>query len=130
LSDDRGQPVILMFYPLDFSGTCTKEHAGMCEIMPTLAPTDSVVVGVSVDSWWAHKAFAASLGITYPLLADFHPKGAVGRMYGVYNADLGSHNRWTFVIDSDGRISSIITTERDQVPDFEEIVDAAKEAAD
>jgi peroxiredoxin (alkyl hydroperoxide reductase subunit C) len=130
LTDYRGQPVILMFYPHDFSGTCTKEHATMCDYLPALAPSDTMVLGISVDSWWAHKAFAESLGITYLLLADFHPKGAVGRMYGAYNPELGSHNRVIFVIDPDGRIAGTSAVERNELPDFDEIVEAAKEAAD
>jgi peroxiredoxin (alkyl hydroperoxide reductase subunit C) len=130
LSEYRGQPVILMFYPHDFSNTCSREHAAVCELLPALVPTDAVVLGISVDSWWAHKAFAESMGITYPLLADFHPKGAVGRMYGVYDSDRGSHNRSTFVVDGDGRITRILAVGRDELPDMDELLEAAKEAAD
>jgi peroxiredoxin (alkyl hydroperoxide reductase subunit C) len=130
LSDYRGQPVVLLFYPLDFSNTCTKEHAAACDNLPAMTKSDAMVFGISVDSWWTHKAFAEAADITYPLLADFHPKGAVGRMYGVYNSDLGSHNRWTFVIDLDGRVAHIQTNERGEVPDMEEIVEAVKETLD
>lgn len=130
LSDYRGQPVVLMFYPHDFSGTCTKEHGAMCDHMPTLAQSDTVVLGVSVDSWHVHKAFAVAREIEYPLLADFHPKGAVGRMYGAYDPEMGSHNRWTFVIDLDGRIAHVQIAERNEVPDIEEIVEAVKETLD
>ena len=130
LSDYRGQPVVLMFYPLDFSPPCTKEHGAMCDQIPALALSDTVVLGISVDSWHTHRAFAEAREIGYTLLADFHPKGAVGRMYGVYDPELGSHNRWTYVIDLDGRVAHVQTSERNEVPDMEEIVEAVKETLD
>jgi peroxiredoxin len=130
LSDYRGQPVVLLFYPLDFSPSCTKEHSAACDALPSLGQSDAVVLGISVDSWYTHKAFAAAQGIDYQLLADFHPKGAVGRMYGVYDADKGSHNRWTFVVDLDGRVAHIQVNERSEIPDMDEIVEAVKETLD
>ena len=130
LSDYRGQPVVLMFYPSDFSTTCTKEHGAMCDQLPVLAKSDTVVLGISVDSWHSHKAFAEAREIGYLLLSDFHPRGAVGRMYGVYDAEKGTHNRSTFVIDLDGRVAHIQNNERNEVPDMEEIVEAVKETLD
>src|SRR6478736_1948106 len=76
LSDYRGKKnVLLLFYPLDFSPTCSKETKQAGEILPQGETDDAAILGISVDSLWAHKAFAPGNGITYPLLADFHPKG-------------------------------------------------------
>jgi peroxiredoxin len=129
LSDYRGQPVVLVFYPLDFSGTCTRQHQGMCDALPAFDKIDAQVLGISVDSKHAHRAFAEQMGITYPLLADFHPKGTVGRLYGVYDADKGQDRRVTFVIDSDGRIAHI-AEDGGAIPDLDEILAATKEAAE
>jgi peroxiredoxin (alkyl hydroperoxide reductase subunit C) len=128
LSDWRGQPVVLVFYPLDFSAVCTEEHACYVDALSQFNALEAQVVGISVDSRHAHAAFAREKGITYPLLADFHPKGAVGRLYGVYSEEKGSHERWTFVIDPEGRISAIQKNGRGEVPDVEEIVRAVEES--
>ena len=128
LSDYRGQPVVLVFYLLDFNPVCSEEHACFMDILPQLGRLEAQVLGISVDSRWAHAAFAKARGITYPLLADFHPKGAVGRLYGVYADDVGYHRRWTFVIDPEGRISHIQRNEFAEVPDLEEVVQAVVRA--
>lgn len=130
LSDYRGQSVVLAFYPLDFSPGCTMEHAGLCDAMESLGRVSAQVLGISIDSTWTHQAFAAAKGIEYPLLADFHPKGAVGRMYGLYQPELGFHARWTIVVDPDGRVAHIQKCETGEVPDIEEIVAAARDAAE
>jgi peroxiredoxin len=80
-----------------------------------------------VDSHHSHRAFAAARGISYPLLADFHPKGEVGRRYGVYLDDKGYHARWTFVIDPEGRIAFIQKNGHNEVPDVDEVLAAVKE---
>ena len=78
LSDFAGKRnVVLIFYPLDFSPLCTNEHACFVNDLKQFESLDAQVLGLSVDSVWAHKAFAEKMGITYPLLADFHPRGAV-----------------------------------------------------
>ena len=78
LSDYRGKKnVLLLFYPLDFSPVCSGETKECAQMMPTGSTPDVEVIGISVDSLWTHKAFAAAQGIAYPLVADFHPKGAV-----------------------------------------------------
>ena len=88
LSDFAGKRnVVLMFYPLDFSPICTTEHACFVNDLKQFEKLDAQVLGLSVDSVWTHKAFAGKMGITYPLLADFHPKGAVADRYGMYNAN-------------------------------------------
>jgi peroxiredoxin len=128
LSDYRGQPVVLVFYPMDFSPVCSEEHACVLDVMTRFNRLEAQVFGISVDHRWAHAAFAAQRGITYPLLADFHPKGAVGRQYGVYQDELGFHKRWTFVIDPEGRVSFIQENEVGEVPDIEEVILAVEDS--
>ena len=109
LSDYRGKKnVVLLFYPLDFSPVCSVETKQCAEMLPTTAPGDVEVIGISVDSLWTHKAFAAAQGIAYPLVADFHPKGAVAEKYGVYLADKGISARTAFIIGKDGKIKEIV----------------------
>jgi peroxiredoxin len=123
----RGQPVVLVFYALDFSGVCTEEHACFVDNLPELGKLDAQVLGISVDSHHCHRAFAQARGIPYPLLADFHPKGTVGRLYGVYLDDFGYHARWTYVIDPEGRIAFIQKNTVGEVPDVDEVVEAVRE---
>lgn len=128
LSDFRGQPVVIAFYPHDFSGTCTEEHGCFMDMAAKLKLLDAQVLGISVDSRHAHAAYAKAQGISYPLLADFHPKGEVGQAYGVYLPDYGYHTRWIFVIDPDGLISYIQKNATGDLPDFDELLEALEEA--
>ena len=106
LSDFRGKKnVVLAFYPLDFSPTCSKEHGCLREDLSKLEAADAQVLGISVDSAWTHQAFAKSMGIDYPLLADFHPKGSVAQKYGLYEAERGFTSRATVIIDKDGKVA-------------------------
>src|SRR5258708_22864563 len=85
LSDFAGKRnVVLMFYPLDFSPVCTNEHACFVNDLKQYEKLDAQILGLSVDSVWAHKAFSEKMGISYPLLPDFHPKSAVTQNFGVY----------------------------------------------
>jgi peroxiredoxin len=112
LSDYRGRKsVLLLFYPLDFSPVCSVENKQCAELLPTRGSDDVQVLGISVDSLWAHKAFAAQNDISYPLLADFHPKGDVARRYGVYLEDKGIAARTAFVIGKDGKIKDVIASD-------------------
>lgn len=128
LSDYRGQVVVLAFYPQDFSGVCTEEHACFVDNLKPFEKLDAQVLGISVDHRHAHAAFAKQLGITYPLLADFHPKGEVGRRYGVYLEDYGYNGRANFVIDPEGRISFIQEMVPSDLPDFDELLEAVSES--
>ena len=107
LSDLRGQKVVLAFYPLDFSPVCSREHACFVDDLRQFESLSAKVFGISVDSVWAHKAFADKLGIKYPLLADFQPKGEVARRYGLYIEDKGITNRATVVIDGEGVVRHV-----------------------
>lgn len=106
LSDYRGKKnVVLAFYPLDFSPVCTKENTCLRDDLTGFETADAQILGVSVDSAWTHAAFAKSLGITYPLLADFHPKGAMAETYGLYLGDKGITARATVIVDKQGKVA-------------------------
>jgi len=104
LSELRGQPVILAFYPADWSPVCGDQLALYNEVLDEFKRFGAELVGISVDGAWCHAAFAQQRHFRFPLLADFEPKGAVAKKYGVYNADAGLSNRALFVIDKNGTI--------------------------
>src|SRR5208282_618990 len=106
LSDFQGKKnVVIVFYPLDWSPICTNEHACFVNDMKSFEQLDAQVLGLSVDSVWSHKAFAEKMGIHYPLLADFQPRGAVAAKYGVYLEDKGITGRAIVIIDKNGKVS-------------------------
>src|SRR3954465_4842547 len=99
LSALRGQPVVLAFYPADFSPVCGDQMALYNEMMSTFAELNAKLLGISVDGVWCHAAFSADRKLHFPLLADFEPKGAVARQYGAYREAEGVSERALFVID-------------------------------
>lgn len=101
LEDLRGQISVLVFYPLDFSPVCTDQLNVYDEVLDDLERAGARLYGVSVDSAYCHKAFQSELGIRIPLLADFHPKGAVAKAYGVYDERWGNASRSLVMIDAD-----------------------------
>jgi peroxiredoxin len=103
LSSLRGQPVVLVFYPADWSPVCGDELSVFNEVLPAFAQYKAQLLGISVDGVWCHAAFAKDHHLQFPLLADFEPKGAVARAYGVYRDD-GVSGRALFVIDAHGTI--------------------------
>ncbi|MEO6527650.1 MAG: redoxin domain-containing protein [Gemmatimonadaceae bacterium] len=104
LSDFRGHPLIIAFYPNDWSPVCGDQMALYNEILPEFHRHRAQILGVSVDSAWCHGAFAAQRKLHFPLLADFEPKGAVAMRYGVYRAHEGTADRALFVVDNEGII--------------------------
>ena len=104
LSELRGRPVILVFYPADWSPVCGDEVTIFNEVLPEFRRLDAEVLGISVDGVWCHKAFAEHKHLRFPLLADFEPKGAVSRAYNAYRSGDGFSERALFVIDADGII--------------------------
>lgn len=104
LSDFKGRPVVLAFYPADWSPVCGDQMALYNEILEEFAEYDAQLLGISVDGEWCHKAFAEARRIRFPLLADFEPKGEVSRIYGAYDAKSGTSTRALFVIDGNGVI--------------------------
>ncbi|MBS2021524.1 MAG: peroxiredoxin [Deltaproteobacteria bacterium] len=111
LSSFRGQNVVIVFYPLDFSPTCTKELTGMASHKDKYDAAHAKILGISVDSKWTHAAFKKSLGLEASLLADFQPRGKVAQQYGVYMEAAGISKRGTFIVDKDGILRGITIKE-------------------
>jgi mycoredoxin-dependent peroxiredoxin len=125
LSDFRGKKsVVLVFYPLDWSPTCTNEHACFVNDLKKFEQLDAQVLGISVDSAWSHKAFAEKMGIHYPLLADFQPRGAVGEKFGVYLSEKGITGRAIVIVDRDGKVAWFKQYDIPVVPDLAEVSQA------
>ena len=104
LSELRGRPVVLAFYPADWSPVCGDQIALYNEMREEFDEYGAQVIGISVDGAWCHQAFAQHNHIHFPLLADFEPKGGVSRAYGAYDAEHGTSKRALFVLDGDGVI--------------------------
>jgi peroxiredoxin len=104
LHEFRGQPVILAFYPADWSPVCGDQMSLYNQVLPEFQRLDAEVLGISVDGIWSHLAFAKDRSLHFPLLSDFEPKGAVAKQYGVYRDGDGTSERALFVIDQDGVI--------------------------
>jgi peroxiredoxin len=104
LQDFLGRPVVLAFYPADWSPVCGDQMGLYAEVMPEFKKFNAEVLGISVDGVWSHLAFSRDRKLNFPLLADFEPKGAVAKTYGAYEAQIGESARALFVIDSKGII--------------------------
>jgi len=125
LADFRGKKnVVIMFYPLDWSPVCTNEHACVVNAMKQFETLDAQLLGLSVDSAWSHKAYAEKMGIHYPLLADFNPRGAVADKFGVYLADKGITGRAIAIVDKAGKIAWFKNYDIPVVPDINEVAQA------
>src|SRR4051795_4847980 len=105
LGELRGQPVILAFYPGDWSPVCSDQLALYQAVLPEFQKWNAALLGISVDGVWSHLAFAEDRNLHFPLLADFEPKGEVARAYGVYRARDGTSERALYVIDADGVVA-------------------------
>lgn len=129
LSDFRGRPVVLVFYPLDWSPGCSQQLDLYEQELDEFTRRDAQLLGVSVDSVYSHGAWAAVRGISFPLLADFHPKGEVARRYGVWREADGFSERALYVIDPDGRIAwSHVSPYLHHIPDIYELLEAVDAA--
>ncbi|MEA2647125.1 MAG: mycoredoxin-dependent peroxiredoxin [Chloroflexota bacterium] len=124
LSEHRGYNVVLVFYPLSFSGMCTRELHELTETADRFDAASAEVVGISVDSKYVQAAFKRDEGLRATLLADFNPHGAVTRRYGVWLEEWGYANRATFVIDKDGRVAHRVITSPGDMRDPEEYLTA------
>jgi len=102
LADFRGQPVIIAFYPEDWSPVCSDQLALYQALLPEFRKFNAELLGISVDGIWSHLAFAKDRNLHFPLLADFEPKGEVSRMYRAYRAKEGMSERALYVIDGEG----------------------------
>jgi peroxiredoxin len=105
LSELRGKPVILAFYPADFSPVCGDQMALYNELLPEFQKHGAALLGISVDGVWCHEEFVKSRHLHFPVLADFEPKGAVARKYGAFRESEGTSERALFVIDKNGKIT-------------------------
>jgi peroxiredoxin len=105
LSELRGKPVVLAFYPADWSPVCGEELSVFNEILPELVKFNAELIAISVDGAWCHDAFAKHKHLHFPLLADFEPKGEVARAYGAYREADGVCERALFVLDKNGTIT-------------------------
>lgn len=104
LADFHGRPVILAFYPADWSLVCSDQMALYNEILSEFHRFDAELLGISVDGAWCHAAFRQDRRLHFSLLADFEPKGHVARQFGVYRDQDGTSERALFVIDAAGVI--------------------------
>lgn len=105
LGDFAGRKLVLAFYPMDFSPVCTDQLSIYQEVLGEIEAQGAALVGISVDSPFAHSAFRESLSLTMPLLSDFHPKGAVASAYGAYIEERGHGNRSLVLVDERGTVS-------------------------
>ena len=105
LSEFKGRPVIMAFYPADWSPVCSDQMALYNEVLEEFGRFDAELLGISVDGIWCHLAFAHDRKLHFPLLSDFEPKGEIARRYGVYRDHDGTSERALFVIDREGVVS-------------------------
>jgi peroxiredoxin len=104
LADFRGRAVVLVFYPADFSPTCTDQLSVYQDRLGEFERRGVQLLGISVDGAFCHKAFQSHLGVTIPLLADFHPKGEVAKAYGVWSEEYGVSGRALVLVGPEGRV--------------------------
>jgi peroxiredoxin len=129
LSEQRGKPVVLAFYPADWSPVCGDQLALYSELMPEFSRYGAAVFGISVDSIWSHEAYAKSRNLRFPLLSDFEPKGAVSRRYGAYDENAGMSERALFVIDPDGTVFWSYLSPKEVNPGADGILEALEQLA-
>lgn len=124
LAELKGERVILAFYPADWSPVCGDQMALYNEALTLFRIYNAQLIGISVDSRWCHRAFAEDRNLEFPLLSDFEPKGAISRLYGVYQEQTGESERGLFVIDEHGIIQWSYLSPIDDNPGADRILDA------
>ncbi len=124
LRELRGKPVILAFYPADWSPVCGDQVGLYNEILSEFRKFRAELLGISVDGVWCHEAFAKDRHLHFPLLADFEPKGAVAQAYGAYRKEDGVCERALFVIDMNGVIAWSYCSPMAVNPGADEILEA------
>jgi peroxiredoxin len=102
LAQFRGRPVVLVFYPADWSPVCSDQLALYNELTDAFKKFHAQLIGISVDGIWSHRAFSQKQGLSFPLLSDFEPKGKVASAFGVYRPKEGMSERALFLIDEKG----------------------------
>lgn len=130
LSDFAGTKLVIAFYPLDFSSGCTNQLSIYQEVLGEIEARGAKLIGISVDSAFSHKAFQEKLGLSIPLLADFHPKGEVARAYGALIEKRGHANRSLVLVDEDGMVAfSMAAPTPLEIPGANVIFDALEATA-
>jgi peroxiredoxin len=124
LQEFLGKPLVIAFYPADWSPVCGEQMTLYNEVLPEFRRRGAEVVGISVDGAWCHRAFAADRKIHFLLLADFEPKGAVAKRYGAYRELDGTCERAIFVLDPRGRVYWSFCAAVDVNPGADSILDA------
>jgi peroxiredoxin len=124
LADFRGQTVVLVFYPADFSPVCTDQLSVYQEVLGELEERGAKLLGISVDGAYCHKAFRDQANLTVPLLSDFHPKGEVARAYGVWAEDYGVSSRALVMVGPGGHVQWTHMSPPLEVPGANLIFDA------
>lgn len=125
LSDLRGNPVVLIFYPFDWSGTCTKELCSLRDNYGAWESSGAKVYGISRDSKYSHKAWKEHLGLTYSLLADL--VGEAAKKYGAWNETLHRADRMTIVIDPEGIVRYVLHNDSGTMRDHSEALQSVRE---
>jgi len=127
LADFRGKNVVLVFYLLDWSPACSDQLSLYQAELDEFKKFDAIVIGISVDSLYSHGAWAAVRGITFPLLADFNPRGAVAQKYHVIRSKDGFSERALYILDREGIIRySHVSPQLHHIPDIYELLDQLK----
>jgi peroxiredoxin len=129
LSELRGRPVILAFYPADWSPVCGDQMSLYNEMLDEFEAYGARLLGISVDSAWCHAAYVKDRGLNFQLLSDFEPKGAVSRRYGVYREQDGTSERALFVLDGNGVIRWSYRSPIDVNPGADGIINALESIA-
>jgi peroxiredoxin len=125
LEDLRGQTSVLVFYPLDFSPVCTDQLSIYQELLSDFEARGVKLYGISVDSAFCHKAFQDKINLTFPLLADFEPKGATAKAFGVYNDEYGTSQRALVLLGPEGVVKwSYVSPSALEIPGANLIFDA------
>ena len=127
LADFRGRTVVLVFYPADFSPVCTDQLSVYQEVLPQFEERGATLLGISVDGAFCHKAFQQLQNLSYPLLADFNPKGEVSKSYGVWSDKYGVSKRCLVMVDPDGVVQWSYSSPPLEVPGANLIFDALEQ---
>jgi peroxiredoxin len=129
LSGFRGRTVVLVFYPADFSPVCTDQLSVYQEVLPQFEEQGATLLGISVDGAFCHRAFKDQIGVSIPLLADFHPKGEVAKRYGVWSEEHGLAGRGLVLVGPDGQVAWSYLSPPLEVPGANLIFDALDQLA-
>lgn len=127
LSELQGRPVIIAFYPADWSPVCSDQMTLYNEILPEFHKHKAQLLGISVDGDWCHAAFAEKRNLHFPLLSDFEPKGAVAKKYGAYRDKAGVCERALFVLDKNGVIMWSYLSPQAENPGADGILEALED---